>query len=99
MSRTRPEWTSPFVLALVLQLVALWPAWRWYADRLLDSANEPWGLLALATACLLPGRRTLRAPAADRGLLVPALIVALYAAAYPLLPQLATTLLAMTALG
>lgn len=27
---------------------ALWPAWQWYARRLADGSDEPWGLLALA---------------------------------------------------
>jgi exosortase/archaeosortase family protein len=85
---------------LGLELVALWPAWVWYAERLLDGANEPWGLLALGTALALPGRRHERAelPAAP-SLAAPTVLIALYAASYHFVPAVLSTLLAMAAVG
>jgi len=36
----------------VLVVTAFWPVWHWYALRTMDRSDEPWGLLALATAGL-----------------------------------------------
>ncbi|MCY1075658.1 archaeosortase/exosortase family protein [Archangium lansingense] len=42
-------------LILLLQLLASWHAWSWYARRVRDGSDEPWGLLALvAMVMLLP---------------------------------------------
>jgi len=35
---------------IVLLLLAFWPVWHWYAKRMIDGSDAPWGLLALATA-------------------------------------------------
>jgi exosortase len=43
----------PLRLRVVAAAVATWPAWRWYARRMSDGGDEPWGLLALATAAWL----------------------------------------------
>ena len=86
-------------LALVLQLVACWPAWTWYAARLMDGANEPWGVAALVTAAILPARRRSAAAPVAGSLLVPTLLLALYAASFRFVPPLLSTLLAMAAAG
>ncbi len=47
----------PFSLVL-LNVAALWPVWRWYARRITDGSDEPWGVLALLAALLsVWGRR------------------------------------------
>jgi exosortase/archaeosortase family protein len=85
--------------ALGLELVALWPAWVWYVDRLADAANEPWGVLALVTAFLLPARRTRAAREGTARLGIPTLLLVLFALAYPFVPSLLATLFAMTTVG
>ncbi len=35
-----------------LCVLAFWPVWRWYAHRLMDGSDDPWGLAALALAVL-----------------------------------------------
>ena len=37
-------------ITAALVLLAFWPVWHWYALRILDRSDEPWGLVALATA-------------------------------------------------
>jgi len=34
----------------LLLAIAFWPVWVWYVARTLDRSDEPWGLVALATA-------------------------------------------------
>jgi hypothetical protein len=46
---------NPFVL-LLLQAIAFWPVWRWYAARITDSSDDAWGWIALATAGLMLAR-------------------------------------------
>ncbi|MEM1347186.1 MAG: archaeosortase/exosortase family protein [Myxococcota bacterium] len=58
---------------LLVALVALasWPIWSWYARRMQDGSDDPWGLLALVTlGALLAGERHERArDAAPAGVL------------------------------
>jgi hypothetical protein len=37
---------------LAIELLALWPVWRWYVHRLSDQSDEAWGIVALVTAVL-----------------------------------------------
>jgi len=48
--------THPFAL-IALQAVSLWPIWQWYARRLVEGADESWGLLALGVALVLLWRQ------------------------------------------
>jgi exosortase/archaeosortase family protein len=88
-------------VALVAQLAAFTPAWAWYGARLLDVANEPWGLMALLAAALLPRRprRELVHHGGAAGLTVPTALVALYAGSYAFVPALVSTLVAMACVG
>jgi exosortase len=36
----------------LLQVAALWPVWQWYARRITDGSDEPWGVLALLAVLL-----------------------------------------------
>src|SRR5262249_32305090 len=38
---------------IFMQAIAFWPVWRWYLNRMGDSSDEPWGVLALVAAVLL----------------------------------------------
>jgi hypothetical protein len=88
-----------------VQLAAFWPLGVWYFRRVLDSGEDPWGLLALLSAGLLLGRGVApRAPTleSDRNcvsLWPAAVFTLLYAAAYPVLPNLLCAVLAATALA
>ncbi len=42
--------------------VAGWPVWRWFAARIGDGSDEPWGLAALAVALVFVPWRRLREP-------------------------------------
>ena len=88
-------------IALLTLCAAVWPVWRWYALRLTDGSDEPWGLLALGTLALLMWRRV--APGGDtfkdRRLGWSAVCIALYAAAFPFVPPLARAIFAAAALG
>jgi hypothetical protein len=37
-------------IELTCLILAFWPTWTWYSSRILDSSDEPWGLVALFTA-------------------------------------------------
>jgi exosortase/archaeosortase family protein len=74
-------------LILLLQLLASWHAWSWYARRVRDGSDEPWGLLALlALAMLLP--RGARHPLRNLDVGVLAGVNAALVLAWPWLPPL-----------
>lgn len=90
--------SAKHVVFLMCQLAAFHPIWRWYATRLTDGSDEPWGLAALATGVILlwcnPGDK--REPEAS--LLIPALLTVLYAAAFHFVPRLVQASLAVLTL-
>ncbi len=97
LSPKQTRWLIP-----ILHAAAFWPVWVWYAGRMTDRCDEPWGILALlsAAAFLLPHARS-AALEPDRScpsLLPAALLTLLYAALFPVLPPLIRAWLAVTAL-
>lgn len=92
------------LLLLSLQLLAFWPVGRWYVARVADGSDEPWGLLALATAaawlCWHGWQRRDADPALWHGRqLWPAIAATLlYAFCYGSLPPLLSAALACLAL-
>ena len=89
---------SLFILGL--QLLAGWQAWSWYARRVQDGSDEPWGLLALlALVLLLPWGA--RHPLRERDVWGLAAVNAAVALSQPWLPPLvraAVCLLCVTAI-
>jgi exosortase/archaeosortase family protein len=85
------------LLVVGLQLIAFWEVWRWYVSRAVSSSEEPWGLLAFvaAFAFLIISKKPL--PKSHPSLLLPALLIVLYAATYFVLPPLARAVIAFTA--
>lgn len=99
--------TRDTAFVLVLQLLAAWPAWRWWMARVRDGSDEPWGVVALAALVLLCARDA-RHPVSRWHLGVLAAANVALALAHPLLPPLvhaalcvlcATTLLARASTG
>lgn len=88
---------KPLLLILGLQVIAFWDVWRWYVSRAVYSWDQPWGVLALIAAIgfLLASRRSW--PQTDRSLLIPTLLVILYAATYLSFGPLARATVAFTA--
>lgn len=85
---------------LALLAIAFWPVWRWYAARMTDLSDEPWGLLALgaATVFLVARRRRFRGVRPSLPL-APAVLALAYAAGYPFLPPILRAALAVSAIG
>lgn len=84
------------LLAWAILALGFWTVWRWYGLRLVDGADEKWGVSALVVvAALAWKRRQLRA------LPTTALAVALaaYAATYSVLPPLGRAVFAVLAIG
>ena len=82
-------------LWLAGQLIAFWPVWRWYGSRLSDGSDEPFGLLALATALLfvvLHGKPQM--PTA-RQLVVSSAFLVVYLASWPWVPPLVRAIVAV----
>jgi exosortase/archaeosortase family protein len=46
---------------LILEAVAFWPVWIWWANRMAGEAEAAWGLAALITAAWFAWRKTLAA--------------------------------------
>ncbi|HEX8495398.1 MAG TPA: archaeosortase/exosortase family protein [Pyrinomonadaceae bacterium] len=88
------------VVIIALQLLAFWPVWRWYTARVTNSADDMWSVLALATVVLLLlWRKEKLTNVTKTDLLLPTLLLILYAITYPFFPPLLRAVVAMTALG
>jgi len=85
-------------IALAL-LAAGWPVLNWFALRLNDGSDEPWGLAALAAAALFAPWRSWREPLPARRLVWLCALLAFYSVAFPWMPPLVRALLLVTALG
>ena len=84
---------------IAVQLAAYWPVWRWYAARLTDGSDEPWGIVALVTAgAFALARGQLRDPG-DGALCAAAALTSVYALAYAWLPPLVRALVAVASLA
>jgi exosortase/archaeosortase family protein len=87
------------MLFLCLQVAAFWPVWRWYAARLTDGSDEPWGVLALVTVLFFLLQKGRLREAKGIPLAVSGLFVLIYAAAFPKIPPLGRAVLAVLAIG
>ena len=81
------------------QFLAYVPVWHWYVLRMVDRSDEPWGLCALGVAILVFRREGRSDPAAVPDLMLPSVIMVVYAATYWFVPHLVQAVLAMSALG
>ncbi len=89
-------------MPLLLQAVAFWPVWRWYAARVTDSSDDAWGWVAIiAAAAMIASRRQEQQSITDSAptLLLPAALTLCYAVTFPFITPLPRALLAMTAIG
>lgn len=89
-------------LILLVQILAFWAVWSWYAKRLIDSDGESWSLLALAAAvavCVLRNRESkIGWRLSQSNLILPAVLTVVYAASFGFVPPLVRAMLAMTAI-
>lgn len=86
------------ILLLVgLQLIAFWEVWQWYVSRALYSWDQPWGLLAFVAAFVVLFTSKKPLPAKAPSLLIPTLLIGVYAATYFVFPPLARAAIAFTA--
>jgi exosortase len=90
----------PFGL-VALQLLALWPVWQWYGRRVIDGADEVWGLVALGAALLLLWRERKGVRKETRSALLwgAGVLALLSAAGAPWLHMLPRAVLGMAAFG
>jgi exosortase/archaeosortase family protein len=87
------------LLILGLQVIAFWDVWRWYVSRAVYSWDQPWGVLALVAAVVFLIASREPWPQTERSLLLPTLLVMLYAATYLPFGPLARATVAFTALA
>ncbi len=90
----RLQGPTPFLI-LALQGIAFWPVWRWYGERITDGSDEPWGIVALATAILFLVRQGKPGQVKVFTLGCAVVLVTLYALSFPFLPALVRAILAM----
>src|SRR6185369_7399014 len=82
-----------------VQVLAFWDVWHWYVSRAVYSWDQPWGVLALIAALVFLAASRKPWPQTERSLLLPAIIVLLYAATYFSFGPLARATVAFTALA
>jgi exosortase/archaeosortase family protein len=90
---------SPAFLFL-LPLAAFWPVLHWYGLRTVDGSDEPWGLLALATAVVITVLAGSRSESTTQPMRLGAATLALlvYAASFHFLPHLGRAICAVVTL-
>lgn len=88
-------------VCVALQALCFWPVWQWYAARLVDGSDEPWGIVALLAALALtwPRDRRPQLDPADRLLKWSAALTLGYALLTPIAPPLIRALLAVAAIA
>src|SRR5262245_51817489 len=86
-------------LLLVIQSLAFWPVWRWYAGRVTDGSDEAWGWIALLTAVVFMFRHKTGHEDASPALGLPALLTFCYAFGYHFFSPLPRAVVAVTAIG
>ncbi len=91
------------VALLMLQLVALWPVWQWYAKRFATgNADDQWCLLAAVTAIAFlwhERKSSARNDSLPINWLLPTAMMLFYAVTFHWLPPLLRAMLAVTAIG
>jgi exosortase/archaeosortase family protein len=85
-------------MLIAAQLAAFWPVGRWYCIRMLDSSDEPWGVVALATALVFLLFHKRRHTITAKNLVAPTLFIAVYAVGYGFIPPIFRAGLAVIAL-
>ena len=89
---------DPRVLLLV-QVIAFWPVWGWYAARVSDGSDDPWCLAALATFVVLLLRGGGRHERISGSLWLPAPLTGLYVVTAITLPPIFSAAPAVLAVG
>ncbi|MEO7653919.1 MAG: archaeosortase/exosortase family protein, partial [Bryobacteraceae bacterium] len=89
------------IVCVAASILASWPVWTWYAARILDRSDEPWCLVALATALVLLLRTEPRASPRTKlpGLLVPSILLLVYAILTFTAPPIVRAIAALAAVG
>ena len=91
--------TSPLLVGAAY-LLSFWPIWHWYVLRMLDGADEPWGLLAFIAVLLIASIRYRKCIQFD---LIPFTLLSACIACYCLLgdmlPPLLNAIVAVTGLS
>ncbi|MEW6730652.1 MAG: archaeosortase/exosortase family protein [Acidobacteriota bacterium] len=86
-------------LLLTAQLIAGWPVFWWYGQRLASSTDELYGLLALITVVIFLLKNKEQKEQPRFPLLLPTLITCIYALSYAFFPPLLRAVVAFTAIG
>ena len=80
-------------------IMSFWPVWLWYAKRLSDGSDEPWGILALLAVAAIAALQGSRSKPSSTAIGCSACLVIAYAAAYSWLPFLVRGVLSVLALS
>lgn len=86
----------PIILSVLL-VTAFLPVWQWYFSRVTDGSDEPWGILAVATAAVLLGITENRKQSTKINLIPASCLIVIYAVSYPFVPRLVQAAIALGA--
>ncbi len=90
------------MLYVVIQVLAFFPVWVWYAQRMQDPSDEPWGILALFTALAVIAEGAPIAPSSlsrRQSLTAPTAMMLIYACTTPFCPMLIRAIIAAASLS
>lgn len=93
------------LLPVIAALIAFWPVWYWYCQRVFDRSDEPLGIVALITflGLILWRRRQIASLLSQerscRELLLALALVVLYCMLRPVAPDMVLALIAILAVG
>jgi len=86
------------IVLLSVNVLAAWPQWLWLADRANDGSDEPWGIVAIVTLCVLLWERKTRLQRPTRlSLAISASLMLMANDSWQVWPPLLATALALLA--
>lgn len=95
----RPRLITPSRVLLLAFAAALWPVGRWYALRMFDGSDEPYGLIALATLVFVLARSGFDLPRNEQRWVWAGGLLVGYALLYSVFSPLPRALVAAAALA
>lgn len=84
---------------ILFQALIFWPVGQWYADRVTDGSDEPWGVLALLVALFVGGLRGKWLAPSEHSMFLSTAVVAVYTVSYSTLPFLGRGILFVLAVA
>lgn len=83
------------LVPVICLLIALWPEWLWYGERMTDGSDEPYGIVALVAGFYLLWRDRRDLNIENRGILCSIVLLGIHAFTRPWMPAMVSAIFAI----